>query len=261
MAVLDSAGPTLKVIGTMSVGYDHIDVDEVKRRGIKLGYTPEVLTDAVAELTISLLLATSRRLFEAHQEILSGGWGSWSPLWMCGSGLKGSTVGVVGFGRIGQEVAKRLKTFNISKLIYTSRTEKPEAVAIGGIHVTLDQLLSESDFIIVTCALTPETKEMFNDELFSKMKPSAIFINTSRGGVVKQESLQRALESGKIKAAGLDVMTPEPLPPDHPLLKLKNCVIIPHIGSATLQARTDMAILTAQNILNGLEKKPLPAEV
>ncbi|GLG94316.1 Glyoxylate reductase/hydroxypyruvate reductase [Gryllus bimaculatus] len=259
--LLESAGPSLKVIATMSTGYDHIDVPEIKKRGIKLGYTPDVLTDAVAELTVGLLLATSRRLFEAHQEILNGGWGSWSPLWMCGPGLATSTVGIVGLGRIGIEVAKRLHTFNPSQILYTSRSDKPEAKPFGGIRVPLDELLAQSDFIVVTCALTPETKEMFNDETFAKMKSSAIFVNTSRGGVVDQPALQRALESGKIAAAGLDVMTPEPLPPDHPLLQLKNCVIIPHIGSATTKTREDMCILTAKNIIAALQGEPLPAEL
>lgn len=259
--LLDIAGSSLKVIGTMSVGYDHIDVQEVKKRGIKLGYTPDVLTDAVAELTVALLLATSRRLFEAHQELVEGRWGSWSPLWLCGSGLAASTVGIVGLGRIGVAVAQRIKTFNPNRIIYTARSVKKEAIEFSGTLVTLKELLAQSDFVIVTCALTPDTKEMFNDQLFSQMKPNAIFVNTSRGGVVDQNALFRALQFGKIKAAGLDVMSPEPIPTNHPLLRLKNCVIIPHIGSATTKAREDMCILTAENIINGLQNKPLPAEV
>nr|CAD7395879.1 unnamed protein product [Timema poppensis] len=257
--VLESAGPSLKVIGTMSVGYDHINVSQLKKKGIKLGITPDVLTDAVAELSVGLLLATSRRLFEAHQEILNGGWSSWAPFWMCGPGLQNSTVGVVGLGRIGQEIVKRLKPFKVTRFLYCGRSDKTEAREIGVSRVSLDELLAHSDFVIVTCALTPDTKEMFNDSLFEKMKSSAIFINVSRGGVVDQFALQRALESKRILAAGLDVMTPEPLPPKHPLLQLSNCVILPHIGSATIQARKDMALLTVKNIIAGVSGTPMPA--
>ncbi|CAG2057639.1 unnamed protein product [Timema podura] len=178
---------------------------------------------------------------------------------MCGPGLQNSTVGVVGFGRIGQEIVKRLKPFKVSRFLYCGPSDKMEAREIGVSRVLLDELLAHSDFVIVTCALTPETKEMFNDTLFEKMKSSAIFINVSRGGVVDQFALQRALESKRILAAGLDVMTPEPLPPKHPLLQLSNCVILPHIGSATIQARKDMALLTVKNIIAGVSGTPMPA--
>nr|CAD7197584.1 unnamed protein product [Timema douglasi] len=277
--VLESAGPSLKVIGTMSVGYDHINVSQLKKKGIKLGITPDVLTDAVAELSVGLLLATSRRLFEAHQEILKAGSEPLSSSQFnvdssvvcmtirdrAGTGQRGqvglqnSTVGVVGLGRIGQEIVKRLKPFKVTRFLYCGRSDKTEAREIGVSRVSLDELLAHSDFVIVTCALTPDTKEMFNDSLFEKMKSSAIFINVSRGGVVDQFALQRALESKRILAAGLDVMTPEPLPPKHPLLQLSNCVILPHIGSATIQARKDMALLTVKNIIAGVSGTPMPA--
>lgn len=260
--VLDKAGPNLKVIATMSVGYDHLDLNEIKKRNIKIGYTPNVLTDATAELTVALLLATSRRLLEANEEARNGQWKAWSPFWMCGPGLNGSTVGIVGFGRIGQEVAKRLKPFNVKKLIYHNRSEKAkEAKEIGATRVNFDELLAESDFVIATCALTPNTKEMFNDCAFKKMKPTAVFINTSRGGVVHQESLVRALTEKTIWGAGLDVMIPEPLPVDDPLFKLKNCVILPHIGSATIETRSTMAMLTAMNVIAGLKGEDMPAEL
>lgn len=258
--VLNHAGPNLKVIGTMSVGVDHLDLEEIKKRKIKIGYTPNILTDATAELTVALLLCTSRRLLEASPEVYNGGWKAWAPVWMCGPGLNNSTVGVVGFGRIGQAVAQRLKPFNVSNILYSGRTDKPEAKEIGAKRVSFDELLSRSDFIIVTCALTPETKEIFNDEAFKKMKSNAIFINTSRGGVVDQNALVKALENKTILAAGLDVMTPEPLPLDNPLLKLKNCVLLPHIGSASIQTRANMAILTANNIITALNGQPMPAE-
>lgn len=245
----------------MSVGVDHIDIEEVKKRNIKIGYTPDILTDATAELTIGLLLATCRRLLEANQEVHNGGWKAWSPVWMCGPGLSNSTVGVVGFGRIGQAVARRLKPFNVDKILYYSRTDKTEAKALDAERVSFDELLKTSDFIIVTCALTPETNKMFNDNAFNKMKSNSIFINTSRGDVVDQKALVNALQNNTILAAGLDVMTPEPLPLDDPLLKLKNCVLLPHIGSASIQTRKNMAVLTANNILAALNMQKMPAEL
>ncbi|XP_048707745.1 glyoxylate reductase/hydroxypyruvate reductase-like isoform X2 [Caretta caretta] len=225
--VLDAAGPSLQVVSTMSVGYDHMSLEELKKRGIRLGYTPDVLTEAVAELTVALLLATSRRLLEAVDEAKNGGWGTWKPLWMCGYGLTGSTVGILGLGRI----------------------------------VPLDELARHSDFIVVCCALTPETKGICGNSLFSRMKDTAIFINTSRGGVVNQEDLYQALVNGQIAAAGLDVTEPEPLPTDHPLFKLKTCVILPHIASATVATRNAMAALAASNLLAGLQGKAMGKEV
>ncbi|KAH1025047.1 glyoxylate reductase/hydroxypyruvate reductase [Dendroctonus ponderosae] len=260
--ILNKAGKNLKIIATMSVGYDHFDVEEIKKRGIKMAYTPDILTDATAELAVALLLSTSRRLLEANEEAKTGGWKAWSPFWMCGPGLKGSTVGIVGFGRIGQEIAKRLKSFGPKQLLYYNRSEKPEAERdIGAVRVSFDELLAESDFVSVSCSLTPETKELFNEAAFKKMKSTAVFINTSRGGVVDQDALVRALESKTIWGAGLDVTTPEPLPLDHPLFKLKNCVILPHIGSASIETRNDMAILTAKNIVAALKNEPLLTEL
>lgn len=259
--VLENA-PNLRVIATMSVGYDHLSISEIKAKNIKIGYTPDILTDATAELTVALLLATSRRLLEASEEARTGGWQAWSPFWMCGPGLGGSVVGIVGFGRIGQEVAKRLKPFNVKKILFQNRSERAkEAQEIGATRVSFDELLKESDFVIVTCALTPETRGLFGDSAFEKMKPTAVFVNTSRGTVVDQDALIRALENKTIFAAGLDVMTPEPLPRDSPLFKLKNCVILPHIGSAAIETRNGMAILTARNILTALNGEQMPAEL
>lgn len=245
----------------MSVGYDHLDIQEIRKRGIKIAYTPDVLTDATAELAVALLLATSRRLFEANEEARTGGWSTWSPFWMCGPGLQNSTVGIVGFGRIGQEIAARLKPFKPKRIIYFNRSEKAEAREIGAERVTFDELLAESDFISVSCALTPDTKEMFNEVAFKKMKRTAVFVNTSRGGVVDQDALVKALQEKTIWGAGLDVMTPEPLPLDNPLFKLKNCVILPHIGSASIETRNEMAVLCAKNIVAALEGKPLLTEL
>ncbi|XP_053610873.1 glyoxylate reductase/hydroxypyruvate reductase [Plodia interpunctella] len=259
--LLDAAGPTLKVVATISVGYDHIDVQECKKRGIRIGYTPDVLTDATAELTLALLLCTSRRLPEAIHEAKSGGWVSWAPTWMTGPGLADATVGIVGFGRIGQAVARRVKSFNTAKILYFNRSERPEAKELGAIKVTFDEILAQSDFIICCAALVPETKELFNKAAFEKMKKTAVFINTSRGGTVDQNALIEALKNNTIRAAGLDVTTPEPLPLDSPLFKLKNCVVLPHIGSASIEARNIMSDLTARNILAALKGTEMPAEL
>jgi len=261
--MLDAAGSNLKVIGTMSVGHDHLNLEEIKKRGIKVGYTPGVLTDATAELTVALLLATSRRLFEAHEELLNGGWGkcAWSPLWMTGWGLAGSTVGIFGLGRIGQGVLQRLRGFGVKRFIYSGRSRRPEDQEKGAEFVTFDTMLKESDFVIVTCALNDQTKEIFNEEAFAKMKKSAIIVNTSRGGVIKQDALITALKTKQIRAAGLDVMTPEPLQPDHELTKTPNITLIPHIGSAETTTREGMATLTAANILAGLAGQPMPANL
>ncbi|CAG9564486.1 unnamed protein product [Danaus chrysippus] len=259
--LLDAAGPNLKVVGTISVGYDHIDTAECRTRGVRIGYTPNVLTDATAELTLALLLTTSRRLPEAQNEAKTGGWVSWAPTWMTGPGLAGSTVGIVGFGRIGQAVARRVRAFNTAKILYYNRSEKPEAKEIGACKVGFEELLTQSDFVICCAALVPETKEIFNKSAFEKMKPTAVFVNTSRGGTVDQGALIEALQNNTIRAAGLDVTTPEPLPLDNPLFKLKNCVVLPHIGSATIEARNVMSELTAKNILCALNGSDMPAEL
>ncbi|XP_045886951.1 glyoxylate reductase/hydroxypyruvate reductase isoform X1 [Micropterus dolomieu] len=266
--VLDAAaavslipGPNLKVISTLSVGFDHMALDEIKKRGIRVGYTPDVLTDATAELTIALLLATARRLPEGVEEVKNGGWSSWKPLWLCGYGLSGSTVGVIGLGRIGMAIARRLMPFGVKRLLYSGRTAKAHAAEVNGEFVPLDTLVSESDFIIVSCSLTPETQGLCDKAFFRKMKNTAVFVNSSRGAVVNQEDLYEALSSGQIAAAGLDVTTPEPLPTNHPLLTLKNCVVLPHIGSATYSTRGIMAALSAQNLLGGLRGTDMPSEL
>lgn len=260
--VLDAAGPQLKCVSTISVGFEHIDVQECKKRGIRVGYTPDVLTDATAELTVALLLATNRRLFEANKDVYNGGWKSWSPMWMCGHGLKNSRVGFFGFGRIGQEIAARIVPFKPSLITYTTRSARPdEAAKVNAKHVDFSEMITLSDFIIVCCALTPATKEIFNAEAFNKMKSNCIFINTARGGVVDQKALYEALKSKRILAAGLDVTTPEPLPLDDPLLKLDNIVVLPHIGSADIETRKEMSRITARNILAALKGCEMESEV
>ncbi|XP_040337646.1 glyoxylate reductase/hydroxypyruvate reductase [Herpailurus yagouaroundi] len=260
--LLDAAGANLKVISTMSVGVDHLALDEIKKRGIRVGYTPDVLTDATAELAVSLLLTTCRRLPEAIEEVRNGGWTSWKPLWMCGYGLTQSTVGIIGLGRIGQAIARRLKPFGIQKFLYTGRQPRPqEAAEFQAEFVSTPKLAAESDFIIVACSLTPATKGLCNKDFFQQMKKTAVFVNISRGDVVNQDDLYQALAGGQIAAAGLDVTTPEPLPTNHRLLTLKNCVILPHIGSATYGTRNTMSLLAANNLLAGLRGEPMPSEL
>ncbi|XP_051559674.1 glyoxylate reductase/hydroxypyruvate reductase-like [Myxocyprinus asiaticus] len=260
--LLDAAGPNLKVLSTMSVGFDHLSLDELKKREIRVGYTPDVLTDAVAELTVALLLATSRRLIEATHEAKTGGWGTWRTLWLCGHELANSTVGILGLGRIGVAIAERLKPFKVKKFIYTDVAPRLElANMIQAEYVSLDELAKQSDFLAICCALTPETQGICNKNLFTKMKKNSIFINTSRGGVVNQEDLYEALSTGLIAGAGLDVTTPEPLPTNHPLFTLKNCVILPHIASASYTTRNAMSALAANNLLAGLRGEPMPKEL
>uniref|UniRef100_A0A8C6RL30 Glyoxylate reductase/hydroxypyruvate reductase n=1 Tax=Nannospalax galili TaxID=1026970 RepID=A0A8C6RL30_NANGA len=208
---IPAEGANLKVISTLSVGLDHLALDEIQKRGIRVGYTPDVLTDATAELAVSLLLTTCRRLPEAIEEVKNGGWTSWNPLWMCGYGLSQSTVGIVGLGRIGQAIARRLKPFGVQRFLYTGRQPRPqEAAEFQAEFVSTLQLAAESDFIVVACSLTPATRGLCNKDFFQKMKNTAVFVNISRGDVVNQEDLYQALASGQIAAAGLDVTTPEP---------------------------------------------------
>lgn len=222
-----------------------------------------MLTDAVADLTIGLLLATSRRLIEGNKDVHNGGWKSWAPLYMCGPAIKNSTIGIVGFGRIAQEVAKRLKPFKPKRLIYSNRSNsrEQEAREIGVERVTLDQLLASSDFVILLCALTPETTHLINAKTLSQMKRTAVLINCARGQVVEQNDLYQALRTNVIRAAGLDVTTPEPLPLDSPLLTLNNCVILPHIGSAENETRIEMSRITACNIVGALKNTEMIYEL
>ncbi|MBX2996884.1 MAG: D-glycerate dehydrogenase [Caldilineaceae bacterium] len=259
--LLNAAGPQLKVVSTMSVGYDHIDVAACVRRNIAVGHTPDVLTKTTAELTVALLLATARRLSEGIDAVRNGEWSTWQPMWLTGQDLHESTVGIMGLGRIGAAVARMLSGFDC-KLIYFDPYPNPKlAESLGVEYVSWEDLLSRSDFITTHTPLTNETRHLFNADAFRRMKKTAIFINTSRGGIVDQDALYNALVNGEILAAGLDVTTPEPLPADNPLVSLKNCVILPHIASASVATRRKMAVLAAENVLAGLAGAPLPSAV
>ncbi|XP_046820713.1 glyoxylate reductase/hydroxypyruvate reductase-like [Vespa crabro] len=257
---LNIAGTNLKVVSTISAGYDHLDVPEIKRRGIKVGHTPQVLSDAVAEIAVMLTLCAARRSHEGRLKLEEGNVKT-SLNWLLGHDLRNSTVGIVGLGNIGQAVAVRLVPFGVSTFLYTGHSEKKAGKDLGAKFVSLDELLAQSDFIIVATPLTNETHGLFNDTTFGKMKKNAVFVNVGRGKVVDTDALVKALKNHTIFAAGLDVVDPEPLPKDHELLKLPNAVIIPHLGSATVKTRNDMSIIAAQNILNGLDGKPLVYEL
>jgi lactate dehydrogenase-like 2-hydroxyacid dehydrogenase len=257
-ALLDAAGPQLKVVSTMSVGYDHVDVAALRARGVALGNTPGVLTETTADLTLALLLATARRLPEAWTAAKDGTWGPWQPEWMTGRDVHGSTVGIVGLGRIGAAVARRLLGFGC-RIVYSGPRPRPEvAEPLGATYLSFERLLAESDFVSIHCPLNDATRHLFGAAVFGAMKRTAVLINTSRGPVVDQEALYQALVSGQIAAAGLDVTTPEPLPVDNPLFTLPKCVVLPHIGSASIATRLQMALMAAENLVAGVEGKPLP---
>lgn len=260
--LLDAAGEQLKVVSNFAVGYNNIDVAEATRRNVRVGNTPDVLTDATADMAMCLLLAAARHLKPALDSVRDGGWFTWEPLGFLGTELSGKTVGIIGAGRIGQTMARRCAGGWEMKVLYSSRSPKPEfEKELGARRVELDALLSESDFISLHCDLNPATQHLINRDTLSRVKQGAILINTSRGGVVDQEALQWALLEGPLAAAGLDVTDPEPLDPNHPLVALQNCVIAPHVGSATHSARNAMSRIAAENIVAAITGTAMPAEV
>lgn len=252
--LMDSIGSQLKVISSMSVGVDHLDVAAATARKIPVGNTPGVLTDATADQAFALMLAAARRITEAERFIRAGKWKTWIPNLLLGADLVGATLGIVGFGRIGQAVAKRAQGFDM-RVIYHSPGAEP---AYGAQPVDLDTLLRESDFVSLHVPLKSETKHLVNAEFLSKMKPNAVLVNTTRGGVLDQNALYATLKSNQIFAAALDVTDPEPLPMDSPLLELENCIIVPHLGSASKKTRDMMSLLAAQNLIAGLKGERLP---
>lgn len=263
-ALVSAAGGRLAVVSTMSVGYSHVDTRALKAGGGRLGNTPGVLTDATADLVLALTLATARRVVEAAGAVKSGEWAAWKPFWMTGKELARATVGIIGMGRIGQAVARRLRGFECA-VVYDGRGgAKPDVdAALGTRHVPREELLRTADFVIVLCALTPETRGLIGAAELAAMKPDAVLINAARGEVLDQDALVAALEARPALRAGLDVTTPEPLPVDHALLTKfggRVCVL-PHIGSAGEACRDAMADMTVDNALAALSGGPMPAEV
>jgi glyoxylate reductase len=258
-AALLAAAPKLKVVSNFAVGFNNVDVPACTARGVSVGNTPGALTAATADIAVALLLAAARRIQESADDAKGGRWLTWEPLGWLGCELAGRTLGVVGMGRIGFATAKRLHGGWDMKVLYTARGPKADADReLGAERVELDELLARSDFVSVHADLNPTTKGLFGADQFAKMKRTAVFVNTSRGPLVDQAALAAALRGGTIFAAGLDVTDPEPLPTGHELYALPNCLVVPHIASATVETRNAMARLCANNLLAGVRGEPLP---
>ncbi len=259
---LDAAGPGLRVVSNYAVGFDNIDVAACARRGIPVGNTPGVLTETTADLAWALLMAAARRLPEGDRYVRAGRWKTWGPLLLLGPDVHGATIGIVGFGRIGQAVARRAQGFGM-RILYHDVNRLPEEVTepLGAVYTPLDDLLAASDFVSLHVNLTPETRQLINATTLGLMRPSAVLVNTSRGPVVDQAALADALRDGVIWAAALDVTDPEPIPMDDRLVGLDNCLIVPHIASASLATRAKMAAMAAANLIAGVRGEPLPTEV
>jgi glyoxylate reductase len=237
----------LRAISNYAVGYDNIDIDAAAARGIAVGNTPDVLTDATADLTFALLLAAARKLPEAIADVRRNDWLTWEPARHLGAEVHGATLGIVGYGRIGQAVAKRARGFDMH-VIHTPQTP-------------IQDLLQSSDFVTIHAPLTPATHHLIEANALANMKPTAILINTARGPIVDHGALEQALSNRTIAGAALDVTDPEPLPADHPLLKAPNLIVVPHIGSATTATRERMADLAVDNLLAALDGRPMPHQV
>jgi glyoxylate reductase len=255
--VMDTAGPGLKVISNCAVGVDNVDMLAATARGIPVGNTPGVLTEATADFTFALLMAAARRVMEGERQVRSGGWKTWSLNYLLGADFAGATLGIVGYGRIGRAVARRAMGFGM-RIVYSDPQPEATEPGVEAIRVDFDTLLRGSDFISLHTPLTNETRGLLNADAFAKMKPTAVLVNTSRGPVVDQAALYDALNSKQIFAAALDVTVPEPLPTDSPLLSLDNCIIAPHIASASWQTRQNMSRMAAENLIAGLKEEWLP---
>ncbi len=246
-ADLLAACPDLKAIANMAVGTDNIDLGAAAERGIPVGNTPDVLTDATADLAFALLLALARRILDGAAQVSEGRWRTWEPASGLGADLTGATLGIVGRGRIGDAVARRAVGFGMEVIASSRRSGMP-----------LEELLERADFVSLHCPLTPATRHLIGTEALARMKPSAFLINTARGGVVDQTALRLALIAGEIAGAALDVTDPEPLPADDPLLQAPNLLVVPHVGSATVRTRERMAEMAVENLLAALAGHPMP---
>ena len=253
--------PKVRVISNYGVGVDHIDIDEATKRGIPVGNTPGVLNGATADMAFALLLMTARRLGEGMRFARSPHYVADNPAILHGREVHHTTLGIVGMGRIGEEIAQRARGFDMS-VLYHNRNRKPDAEAKLGVkYVSLKKLLQQADHVVLSTPLTNETRGMIGADEIALMKPTATLINIARGPIVDTDALTEALTNRRIFAAGADVTDPEPLPRDHPLLKLDNFVVTPHLGSCTVETRQAMAELSVENLLAGLAGRPLPASV
>ena len=252
------AGKKLRVISQLAVGLNNVDLEAATARGLPIGHTPGVLTEATADLAFTLLMAAARRIPEGVDFVRAGHWRTWDPLGLLGAEVWGATLGIVGLGRIGTAVARRARGFSM-RILYHDTAPRPELEAELDVeYADLDDLLARSDFVTLHCPLIPETEHLIDEAALRQMKPSAILINAARGPVVDSEALVRALREGWIAAAALDVTEPEPVSTDHPLVALPNCIVVPHIGSATVASRNLMATRAAENLLAGLAGRRLP---
>ena len=247
--LLDGA-PRLKAIANMGVGTDNIDVEACSERGIPVGNTPDVLTDATADLAFALLLALGRKIVPGAEKVRAGRWETWEPAADLGTDLAGAVLGIVGWGRIGQAVARRGVGFGM-EIVHSSRSS----------GVPLEELLERADFVSLHAPLTPQTRHLIGATALARMKRTALLVNTARGGVVDQDALREALHAGEIAGAALDVTDPEPLPADHPLLDSPNLLVVPHVGSATVRTRAKMAEMAVENLLAALDGRPMPHQV
>jgi glyoxylate reductase len=244
--------PSLKVISNFAVGFDNVDVDAATERGVAVCNTPNVLNDATAEMAFTLMTAAARRVVESADYVRDGKWKTWGPKLLLGQDLTGATLGIVGFGRIGKKLARMVSGFDMTLLVNDVYHDPDAEQEFGVSYVSLDELLERSDFISLHVLLNDETHHLISSDQFARMKTTAVLVNAARGPVVDTDALVRALQDGEIFAAGLDVTDPEPLPADHPLVALSNCTVVPHIASATVTSRDNMAVLAAENLLDVL---------
>jgi glyoxylate reductase len=247
-AELIAAAPRLRAISNYAVGVDNVDVEAATARGIPVGNTPDVLTEATADLALALMLAIARRLSEGEAFVRAGEWKTWEPGLLLGHDLHGATVGIVGYGRIGQAVGRRLEGFGCELLTANRSTD-------------LAELLERSDFVTLHCPLTRATRGLIDEDALRRMKPTSYLVNTARGPIVDTDALARALHVGELAGAALDVTDPEPLPADHSLLTAPNLLVVPHVGSATHATRERMADMAVDNLLAGLDGRPMPHSV
>ncbi len=251
----------VRVVSNFGVGVDHIDLIACKERGIPVGNTPGILDGATADLAFALILAVGRRVVEGDRYARGPDFLRYDPSYMLGREVHSSTLGIVGLGRIGEQIARRARGFDMT-VLYHNRRPKPAAEAALGVHfASFSHLLARSDYVVLCCPLTEETRGLIGRDELAQMKPTASLVNVSRGPVVDAEALTEALTAGRLHAAALDVTDPEPLPRDHPLLALDNVIITPHLGSATDQTRRRMAEVSVENLLAGLAGQPLPYRV